>query len=373
MKTDNKRVLVAMSGGLDSSVAAVLLHEQGYEIIGATLKTWDYELTGTNRKETGCCNLDTINDARAIAVRYGFPHYVFDVKQAFYDKIVSNFISEYMSGLTPNPCVLCNTLIKWELLLQKADNLGCRYIATGHYAKIRNENDRYVLSKGIDNSKDQSYVLWGLTQDKLVRTRFPLGDMTKEQVRKIAVEKGLDKVAAKKESFEICFVPDDDYRGFLKNNVADFDEKIKPGHFVDTSGKILGQHKGFPYYTIGQRKGLEVAVGHPLFVKEIDVAKNTIVLCQKHELEQSEMFIKDFNLMKFAQWPAQGMDAVVKIRYKDPGALAHVNMDKKTGLVSVNFYQKVSAITPGQSAVIMDGDDIVGGGIIVKPDCQQTE
>ncbi|MDD3875820.1 MAG: tRNA 2-thiouridine(34) synthase MnmA [Bacteroidales bacterium] len=365
MKTTKGRVLMAMSGGIDSSVAAVLLHNEGYEVIGLTMKTWDYELTGNSKKETGCCNLDTINDARAVAVKYGFPHYVFDVKEVFYDKIVKNFISEYMSGFTPNPCVLCNTLIKWDLLLKKADALNCDYIATGHYARIRLENGRYILSRGIDASKDQSYVLWGLTQENLKRTIFPLGEYKKEYVRKLAIEMGHEKLAVKRESYEICFIPDDDYRSFIKLNVPDFDKFIKPGNFVDVQGNVLGQHKGFPNYTIGQRKGLEVAVGYPLYVKEIDVTNNIIVLCQKNELEQCEMYVDNLNLIKYEHIPSEGIEALVKIRYKDAGTMANLIYDKNE-MIKILFYQNVSAITPGQSAVFMDGDDIIGGGIIKK-------
>ena len=260
------RVLMAMSGGIDSSIAAIMLHNEGYEVIGITMKTWDYALSGNTKKETGCCNLDTINDARAVAVSLGFPHYILDLKEEFYNSIVKNFISEYLSGFTPNPCVLCNALIKWKALLKRADALGCDFIATGHYAKIRFENERYILSCGEDVTKDQSYVLWQLSQENLKRTLFPLGGLTKDKVKKMAVELGFDNLAKKKESYEICFIPDDDYRSFLRHNVPDIDDKIGQGNFVDVEGKILGRHKGFPFYTIGQRKGLDIAMGYPLFV-----------------------------------------------------------------------------------------------------------
>ena len=255
------RVLVAMSGGIDSSMAALFLHEQGYEVIGITMKTWDYASAGGSKKETGCCSLDSINDARAISVRYGFPHYVLDLRQEFGDSIINNFVDEYLAGRTPNPCVLCNTYIKWDALLRRADQLECEFIATGHYARIRHENGRYILSKGLDETKDQSYVLWGLTQESLKRTIFPLANLTKKEVRKMAVEKGFAELANKSESYEICFIPDNDYRGFLRRKVADIDTRAGEGDFVTTDGTVIGKHKGYPFYTIGQRKGLEIAVG----------------------------------------------------------------------------------------------------------------
>jgi len=359
------RVLMAMSGGIDSSVAAIMLHNEGYEVVGITMKTWDYALSGNTKKETGCCNLDTINDARAVAVRLGFPHYILDLKEEFYNNIVKNFISEYLAGFTPNPCVLCNALIKWKALLKRADALGCDFIATGHYARIRLENNRYVLSGGVDEKKDQSYVLWQLSQDNLKRTLFPLGEITKEKVREMAVELGFDNLAKKKESYEICFIPDDDYRSFLRHNVPDIDIKIGEGNFVDVEGKILGKHKGFPFYTIGQRKGLEIAVGHPLFVKEIIAETNNIVLGWKDDLYENSMLIADVNLIKYDTVLSQGLEALIKIRYKDKGTMGTL-FPVEDNFIKVVFKEKVAAITPGQSAVFFDGKDVIGGGIIKK-------
>jgi len=360
-----KRVLLAMSGGIDSSIAAVLLQKSGYDVVGITLKTWDYALTGSTQKETGCCNLDTINDARTVAVKLGIPHYILDIKEEFFDTIVKDFISEYLKGTTPNPCVLCNVLIKWGALLKRADMLNCDYLATGHYGKIRVENNRYVLSTGVDDTKDQSYVLWGLTQESLSRTIFPLGDYLKEDVRKLARELGYDNLAQKKESYEICFIPDDDYRKFLRQQVPDIDEKIGTGNFVNTDGEIIGKHRGFPFYTIGQRKGLEVAMGYPVYVKKIIAETNTIVLGKKEDLEEREMHVDRVNLIKYEDIPEVGIEAFVKVRYKDKGTKAMI-YPQENGVYKVVFNKHVSAITPGQSAVFMEGKDVMGGGIIMK-------
>lgn len=357
------KVLVAMSGGIDSSVAALLLHEQGYEVIGITMKTWDYASSGTSKKETGCCNLDSINDARFLAVRLGFPHYILDIRSEFGDRIIDNFVQEYLSGRTPNPCVLCNTHIKWDALLKRADQLGCQYIATGHYAKIRFENERYVISRGLDDSKDQSYVLWGLKQADLARTIFPLSELDKPRVREIARQAGFDDLASKGESYDICFIPDNDYRSFLKKKVDGLEQRVGGGDFVDTRGGILGKHKGYPFYTIGQRKGLEIALGEPVFVVDINPATNTVVLGKKEDLEEKEMWIKDVNLIKYASVPSD-RSFLTRIRYKDPGAPAIIRHDNDR--LKVLFEKKVHAIAPGQSAVIYEGDDLVGGGIIER-------
>ena len=209
------KILVAMSGGLDSTVAAVMLREEGYEVIGVTMKTWDYQNSGGSKKETGCCSLDSINDARTIAVKHDIHHMILDIRDEFGDFVIENFIEEYLAGRTPNPCVLCNTHIKWEALLKRANMLDCEFIATGHYAQVRHENDRYVISKGLDDNKDQSYVLWGLTQQSLAKTRFPLGGFRKTDIRQMAIDMGYQELANKSESYEICFVPDNDYRGLV--------------------------------------------------------------------------------------------------------------------------------------------------------------
>ena len=268
------RVLVAMSGGVDSSVAAVMLHEQGYEVIGITMKTWDYASSGSSSKETGCCSLDSINDARALAVSYGFPHYILDIREEFGNFVIDNFVEEYLAGRTPNPCVLCNTHIKWEALIKRANHLDCEFIATGHYANIREENNRKIISKGKDESKDQSYVLWGVSQANLSRTMLPLGKFHKSEIKQMAIDMGQVALAAKSESYEICFVPDNDYRAFLNNKVPGLAQQVAGGNFVLQDGTVLGQHKGYPFYTVGQRKGLEIALGEPMFVLDIQPDKN---------------------------------------------------------------------------------------------------
>jgi tRNA-specific 2-thiouridylase len=357
------KILVAMSGGIDSSIAALMLHEEGYEVIGITMKTWDYESSGSNKKETGCCSLDSINDARLLAVNAGFPHYILDIRSEFGNHIIDNFVDEYLAGRTPNPCVLCNTHIKWEALLKRADQLDCEFIATGHYAKIRQENNRYVISKGLDDNKDQSYVLWGLKQENLKRTRFPLGDYRKSEIKKMAEDSGYIDLANKSESYEICFVPDNDYRAFLKHKVEGLEEKVNGGHFVHTSGAILGKHKGYPFYTVGQRKGLEIAVGEPLFVTEIIPETNTVMLGSKEDLEKQEMSVRNFNLIKYASLE-NSMDFLTKIRYKDPGTTAAVRQENDK--LKVLFSKKVTGVAPGQSAVFYEGDDLVGGGFIER-------
>lgn len=356
------RILVAMSGGVDSSVAAVMLHEQGYEVIGLTMKTWDYASSGTNSKETGCCSLDSINDARTLAVNYGFPHYILDIREEFGNFVIDNFVDEYLAGRTPNPCVLCNTHIKWEALLKRANLLDCEFIATGHYAKIRQENERYVVSKGHDSSKDQSYVLWGVTQENLARTMLPLGCFAKSEIKQMAIDMDQKELAAKSESYEICFVPDNNYRAFLKHKVEGLEEKVAGGDFVFSDGTVVGKHKGYPFYTIGQRKGLEVAFGEPYFVLRIIPEFNRVVLGKLHELEQQEVQVKGINLVKYANLP-DGIEAVTKIRYKDAGTLSYLHQHGFD--VTIKFHQKVMGVAPGQSAVFYEGDDLLGGGFIV--------
>lgn len=357
------RVLVAMSGGVDSSVAAVMLHEQGYEVIGITMKTWDYASSGSSSKETGCCSLDSINDARSLAVSYGFPHYILDIREEFGNFVIDNFVEEYLAGRTPNPCVLCNTHIKWEALIKRANLLDCEFIATGHYANIRNENNRYIISKGKDEHKDQSYVLWGVSQANLARTMLPLGKFHKSEIKQMAVDMGQTELAAKSESYEICFVPDNDYRAFLKHQVPTLENEVNGGEFVLRDGTVVGKHKGYPFYTVGQRKGLEIALGEPMFVLEIQPEKNRVVLGRHDELERVQAIVRGYNLVKFANIPT-GIESLTKIRYKDKGTMSTIveNGDH----ILVDFHEPVLGLAPGQSAVFYDGNDLIGGGIISK-------
>ena len=358
------KVLVAMSGGIDSTVTALMLHNEGYEVVGITMKTWDYAAAGGSKKETGCCNLDSFNDARAAAVHHGFPHFVLDIRDEFGDFVIENFVDEYMAGRTPNPCVMCNTHIKWRALLKRANALDCDFIATGHYAKVRlHDNGRYVISKGKDDTKDQSYVLWGLDQELLSRTIMPLGIYHKTEIRQMAHDMGYPELAKKSESYEICFVPDNDYRGFLKRRVEGLEEKVAGGKFVDKTGKILGDHRGYPFYTIGQRKGLEVAMGRPVFVTKIIPESNTVVLGDIEDLDENTMTVARLNMGKY-EAITPGMEAIGKIRYKDRGSLC--NIYPENGVAEVIFYENVKGIAPGQSAVFYEGDDVIAGGIIQR-------
>ena len=360
------KVLMAMSGGIDSTVAALMLHKQGYDVIGITMKTWDYATSvgTTGKKETGCCNLDSFNDARQAAVQHGFPHFILDIREEFGDFVIDNFIEEYIAGRTPNPCVMCNTHIKWRALLKRADALGCDFIATGHYAQIhQHTNERYFIRKGIDETKDQSYVLWGLQQDLLRRTLLPLGTYHKSEIRQMAHDFGYPELAKKAESYEICFVPDNDYRGFLKRNVEGLEQKVDGGNYVDKTGKILGKHKGYPFYTIGQRKGLDIALGKPAFVTGIDPQTNTIVLGEEEDLKGSEMNVAKINWIKY-DGITEGMEVLTKIRYKDKGGIS--NLYTHENGIKVRFYEDVKGIAPGQSAVFYEGDDVIGGGVIQR-------
>ena len=356
------KILVAMSGGIDSTVAAIMLHEQGYEVIGITMKTWDYASSGSSKKETGCCSLDSINDAREIAVKMGFHHFIIDIREEFGDYVIDNFVDEYIAGRTPNPCVLCNTHIKWSALLKRADALDCEFIATGHYAVINELNNRKFISKGKDLNKDQSYVLWGLSQECLQRSTFPIGTYTKPNIRKMAMDMGFESLSKKAESYEICFVPDNDYRGFLKRRVEGLEERVAGGVFLDTEGNTLGHHDGYPFYTIGQRKGLGKAFGAPKFVTEIIPETNTVVLGDVDDLLKNSIQVSKLNLMKYSEIP-DGFEAVTHIRYNDPGALSNL-YPLSANNIEVSFQANVKGVAPGQSAVFYEGNDVLGGGII---------
>ena len=356
------KVLVAMSGGIDSSVTAILLKEQGYEVIGLTMKTWDYESSGSSKKETGCCSLDSINDARNIAVDLGFHHNILDIRSEFGDYVIDYFTDEYMRGRTPNPCVLCNTHIKWEALLKRADKLDCEFIATGHYAKVNMSPDnRFYISKGKDINKDQSYALWGISQKNLSRTMFPLGNLEKSQIRDIAKKSGYENLVKKSESYEICFVPDNDYRNFLKKRVNNLNDKVGKGNYIDENGSVIGEHEGYPFYTIGQRKGLGLALGYPAYVTNIDSKKNEVTIGSFDELKRDGMYVNKLNFMKYDKINNR-MDSNTKVRYNDKGNPSVIEQIDDT--IKVYFGNGVNAISPGQAAVFYEDNDVIGGGWI---------
>lgn len=352
---------MAMSGGIDSTVAAMLLLEEGYELMGVTYRTFDNISRGCMEKEKGCCSVDSLFEAKRMAQELGFEHHILDIRQEFKEHVITNFIDEYLHGRTPNPCVICNSTIKWGRLIETADELGCDYISTGHYARIGQQDGRWFLRKGTDESKDQTYFLWTLTQENLARTLFPLGELTKPEVRKIAFSHGHEKLSQKGESQEICFIPDNDYRVFLAENVEGYAEKYGQGYFIDTTGKKLGMHKGFPNYTIGQRKGLGIALGQPMFVVAIRPEDNTVVLGTKDELQGKTFYAKNINLMKYASIP-DGLEVTAKIRYRNAGGKAALYHEGER--LRVVFHEEMDSITPGQSAVFYEGSDVVGGGVI---------
>lgn len=355
------KILVGMSGGVDSTVTAILLHEQGYEVIGVTLNILDYNYVG-ERVKNPCCSLESIMGAKEIADFIGFKHMIIDVKKEFQDKVVSKFIDEYMSGRTPNPCIICNSDIKWGEMMNQADIFDCEKIATGHYSKVNELNGRYYLSKGKDILKDQSYFLWDLNQKTLSRTIFPLGDLTKPEVRSIAFTRGHTDVANKQENFDICFVPDNDYRLFLQEQVSDLDKRYNGGNYINTKGEIIGTHKGYMHYTIGQRKGLNIALGEPMYVVNIDAKTNTITLGKREKLNKNGLFVTDINMMKYHNID-NPLSVNTMVRYKSSGIKSVVSQVSTTKL-EIGFEANIQGIAPGQSAVFYEGNDVVGGGII---------
>lgn len=368
-----------MSGGIDSTVSAMLLLEQGYEVVGVTFRTYDSMKDSCIAKEKGCCTIDSIMEAKRNAERMGFEHHIVDFRETFRRCVIQNFIDEYMSGRTPNPCVLCNSHIKWGELARVADEFGCEYIATGHYARIREKNGHVYLAAAADTRKDQTYFLWMLTEEQLRRTIFPLGDYTKDEVREIARQHGYVKLAQKKESQEICFIPNDDYRAFLRINVPDYDERVHAGNYVDREGRVLGQHLGFVNYTIGQRKGLGIALGHPAYVTHIDAERNEVTLGNNEDLLATEL---TFRSLRALHIPEESSPLTAKVRYRSTPVETVIQTNNRTGgcekrntppleggaggeLLSLSFSEPVWGITPGQSVVLYQNDLVVGGGIIL--------
>ena len=353
------KVLVAMSGGVDSSVAALLLKQQGYDCTGCTMKLYDNEDAGISRSHP-CCTLDDIEDARRVAYGLDMRYFVFNFKDRFREKVIKKFIDSYLCGRTPNPCIDCNRYLKFEKLFERAEILECNYVATGHYARIEFDGERYLLKKAADESKDQSYVLYSMTQYQLAHTLFPLGCLAKSDVRKIAEENGFAN-AAKPDSQDICFVPDKDYAGTIERLTG---VKSAEGNFLNENNEIIGTHKGIIHYTIGQRRGLQIPSDSPLYVCRIDARSNTVTLGHSESLFSSETDVADFNWIS-GEAPESSFRCKVKIRYRHREEPATV-YPEENGNVHIVFDSPQRAITPGQAAVLYDGDTVLGGGIIIQ-------
>lgn len=350
-----------MSGGVDSSVTAALLLDQGYEVTGVTMQMWDTGCSETGDERSGCSSLTAAEDAGIVARKLGIPFYVVDFSSIFAEKVIGYFTDEYLRGRTPNPCVACNRHVKFQALLDKAMDMGAHYLATGHYARVgfSEEYGRYTVRRPVDRNKDQTYVLYGLTQRQIAHTLMPLGEYTKDQVRKMAADIGL-QVADKAESQEICFVQDDNYRNFLREKTKD----IKPGSFINTRGEIIGEHKGIPFYTIGQRRGLGIAAGERLYVIKIDPEKNEVMLGPEEAVLGSGLTAEDVNMVLYDK--LEGLREVeAQIRYNGRPAPATIE-PLPGGALRVRFYKPQRSITPGQAVVFYQGDYLAGGGTITS-------
>lgn len=356
-----KKVVVGLSGGVDSSVAAYLLKEQGYDVIGVTMQIWQEEDIFTQEEEGGCCGLSAVDDARRVAQLLEIPYYVMNFRSEFQESVINYFVNEYRRGCTPNPCNACNRHVKWEALLKRGLEIGADYIATGHYARIKQlGNGRYTIQNSVTAAKDQTYALYNLTQDQLSHTLMPVGAYTKDEIRAIA-EKIHLPVAHKQDSQDICFIPDGDYAGFIERETG---ATFKPGNFVDTEGKILGTHKGIIHYTVGQRKGLGLTAATPLFVKELRPETNEVVICQSEHLFESECCVKDMNYMGIAELKAgEEVEAIGKVRYSHKRAPCKLRL-LEDGRVLCRFAEPQRAMTPGQAAVFYRDDYVLCGGII---------
>lgn len=356
----SKKVVVGMSGGVDSSVAAYLLHSQGYEVIGVTMQIWQNEDSSTVEANNGCCGLSAVADAKRVAASIGIPHYVMNFRDEFQDKVIDYFIDEYEHGRTPNPCIACNRYIKWQSLLKRSKMLGADYIATGHYARIKRlNNGRYTIYKSVTDKKDQTYALYNLTQEQLRSTLMPVGDYPKDEVRKIA-EKINVRIANKPDSQEICFIPDHNHARFIEDETG---KKADYGNFVDIEGKILGRHKGIINYTVGQRRGLGLSLGKPCYVVSIDAEKNEVVIGGDSDILSDRLSANDVNMMAFETFD-ENQEYMAKIRYSHKGAACRIK--NTINGFDVIFNDPQRAVTPGQSVVIYKDDMIVGGGTIVK-------
>ncbi len=350
-----------MSGGVDSSVAAYLLKKQGYNVIGVTMQIWQDEDQALQEEHGGCCGLSAVDDARRVAMELEIPYYVMNFKEEFRTNVMDYFVGEYVEGRTPNPCIACNRFVKWESLLRRSLAIGADYIATGHYARIeRLENGRYAMKQSVTAAKDQTYALYNLTQEQLARTLMPVGDYHKDEIRRMAEEIGLN-VAHKPDSQEICFIPDHDYAAFIQEYTG---RELPGGNFVDLQGNVLGCHKGISHYTIGQRKGLNLAMGRPVFVVEIRPETNEVVIGEGDDVFTNILRCSKLNWMAVDGLHGQEMKVRAKIRYSHKGADCTIR-EIGDDLVECTFDEPVRAVTPGQAVVFYQGDYVAGGGTII--------